>query len=333
MKGFTYLEAASAKEAVDILEELKGQAKILAGGIDLLYLMKKGVGPKYLVDIKGIKEMSSIMVDGDVLRIGALATLSDIASSSDVRRELSMLSDAASRVASPQIRNVATVGGNLLQNVWCWYLRNGYPCWRNEGRGCPAASGENSTYFSIFGGRFCVAAQPSDLAPVLVACDASAMIVGPKGTRAQHLQSLLSGSAAEDGKGPPPTFASNELLYEIEVPRLKKGTRTAFCKASVRESWDFALASVSVAACFEGGVVTDARIVLGGVSTYPYRAVEAEEAIIGKQLGKETIKSASRLGVVKAKPLQMNSYKVMLTEGLIYKALTSIADDQATGRS
>jgi xanthine dehydrogenase YagS FAD-binding subunit len=319
------LRPATVDEALALMTALGRDARLLAGGQDLLYRYKKrlATNPGYLVDLKRIGSLQGIQAADSGLRIGALTTLGELERSAEVRAQFPMLVAAASEIASPQIRNLGTVGGNLCQDVWCWYLLADYDCWLNGGRYCYAAVGDHRYYHSIAGGRHCIAVHPSDLAPALIALDATAALVGPEGRRAIPIDQLWPGFVEVAGRLQPHNLRPEEILEAVEVPAAGLERRNVFLKFRLRRAWDFALASVAVSLALDDGLCSSARVVLGGISTRPRRALDVEAALVGRQLTTASIASASALAPVGTRPLRDNRYKVPLLVGLTRKALAA----------
>lgn len=330
---FGYLQATSAGDAVSLLTKYAGDAKIIGGATDVLTLLKngvQGVAPKYVIDINALGLDYVKYASGDGLRIGATATVSELASDPDVVSNYAALAQAAGHVGSPQIRNQATVAGNVLQEVWCWYLRNSYPgCWRNGGTLCYAAEGgDNRYYHSLFGGNLCYAINPSDLAPALFALGAEATITGPSGQRTVSMDTLMPGVTIMDGRVKENTVAYNEILTEFHVPAPSAGTKSAFYKVRERGSFDFSLASAAVSAQFNGSAVSSARLVLGAVANRPLRATSAEQYLAGKTLDEPTISSAADSALSGATPLGVgtgNNFRVFIAKGAVKNALRAIS--------
>lgn len=323
MKTFKHFNATSVEEALSLLEDYQGRAKLIAGGTDLLGSLKDRILPDYpeaLINIKAIPGLDNIQGNREGLRIGPSAKLAEIARSPEIRNTYPVLSEAAESVATPEIRNMATLGGNLCQDTRCWYYR--YPhemggrilCYR-KGRGpCHAVKGDNR-YHAIMGGKACFAVCPSDMAIALTALDASLKIAGPKGERLVQIKDCyhVSGSVLQP----------DELVTEIHVPHLPKGTKQAFIKFTIRKPVDFAIASVASVILEEEGVCKDARLALGAVAPTPVRATDAEEAIIGKAIDANAAERAAAAAVAGAKPMSKNVYKIEITKALVKRALLS----------
>lgn len=312
MKKFTLVNATTVAEAVSALGT--GNAKVIAGGTDLLTVMKDRIKPTYpevLVNIKAIAGLGSIKEEAGVLKIGALALLSDIVDDSTIKSKYTALAQAARAVATPQIRNMGTIAGNLCQEVRCWYYRapkNYFFCFLKGGALCFAVPGDNR-YNAILGGKICFSACPSDIAIALGALDAT--IVTSKRNIPIDNFFTVGTNVLED----------NEIVTEVQVPEPKSGTKQTFLKFRLRKAMDFAMSSVATAITVAAGTVTDARIVLGGVAPLPYRATDAEDAIKGKAINEANAEAAGAAAVKDALALSKNAYLVPITQALVKRAI------------
>lgn len=328
MNDFEYLPVLSGVEAMDLLAGIP-DSRILAGGTDLLVLIKEGLlAPPALVNIKGLGELRRITSEEGGLRIGALVTLAMIEESGEVRQGYTALAQAASLAASPQLRNMATVGGNLLQRPRCWYFRGDYNCWLKGGDECYAVGGENHHHAILDSGP-CVAVNPSDLAPALIALDASLEYQSYEPMRdvtTDHTIPVeqLFRNPTEDRRIEH-NLQREELITGVTIPPQPEGLKSVYLKAMERQAWAFALVSVAARVAVTEGVVGDSRIVLGGVATTPWRATAAEGALAGKELNAGNIEEAARLAVEGAHPLDDNGYKVPLARNLVRRALNNLA--------
>jgi xanthine dehydrogenase YagS FAD-binding subunit len=329
VKAFEWVSPASVEEAVSLLEaapavkDMDEAARPLAGGQDLLTTMKDYLTrPVRVVNLKGIRGLDKIEGDGKKgLRVGALVTLAQVEEHAVIRRDFPGLVEAAHSVATQQIRNLGTVGGNLCQRPRCWYYRlEEAVCIKKGGSECFAATGENK-YNAILGGGPSWIVHPSDLAPMLVALGASANVVGADGRRTIPLDKFFTlpneGSIRREN-----VLKNDEIITEIVVPASGFAARSTYLKFKERESLDFALSAV--AAAVELGAdkrVRQARIVLGGVAPVPWRVPKAEEFLKGKALDADALAGAARLALEGAEPLSKNAYKVPLTQTLVRRAL------------
>jgi xanthine dehydrogenase YagS FAD-binding subunit len=324
MKRFAYRNAATVAEAASLLQA--GHAAILAGGTDILNLIKIGAltsPPEVLVNIKNIPGMDFIREDAEGLKIGATTRLSDIASSEVIQSKYPALSRAAGSVASPPIREMGTIAGNLCQEVQCWYFRRSFltgtffDCLRKGGSQCYAVAGDNR-YHAILGSKQCFAVCPSDTAVALAALDA-AIITSKRSIRIGDFFQVSGNVLNED-----------EIIVEICVPAPKAGTKQVFIKFALRPAIDFAVASVAAAITIKLGKVLEARIVLGAVAPVPYRADGAENALKGNAIIEPIAETAAAAAVRDAIPLPNNKYKVQIIRALVKRA---ILDGNRSGAS
>jgi xanthine dehydrogenase YagS FAD-binding subunit len=300
-------------------------AAYLAGGTTLVDLMKLDVmTPAHVVDINALP-LRGIDVDRTGLRVGALERMSDVAADKRVRADYPVLVEALLASASPQIRNMASIGGNLLQRTRCGYFRDvSTPCnKRQPGSGCPAQTKENRSHAILGGSTACVATHPSDLAVALVALDASVRLHGRQGERTVRLADFyrLPGDTPQVEN----QLRTGEIITEIRVPALRWARTSAYVKVRDRASYEFALASAAVALDLRGQTVHDARVAVGGVATRPWRLPTVEAALRGQRASAETFTAAARLAVEGVRPLRDNGFKVALLQQTIVRALTSLA--------
>lgn len=318
MKTFEYTRPESLDDAIRLMN---AGTRPLAGGTDLLTLMKDGIyEPEHLLDIKRIPEISrDISLERDEISIGALVTLSFLESNPLVREHLPALAEAIRVAASPQLRNMATIGGNVLQRPRCWYFRNELvPCWLKGGDKCYAREGENQ-YHGVIDVSPCVATHPSDLAPVLVAYGARIQIRDSRGDgeilAGEFFQAPTADRRTEN------VLPEDAVITGIRVPVPSADVKSRYLKAMDRKVWAFALAGVAVVLEMRDGVVADSRIVLGGVAPVPQRATEAEHMLLGSTLTAELAAETADVAVAKMTPLVHNGYKIPLIRGLLKQAL------------
>jgi xanthine dehydrogenase YagS FAD-binding subunit len=326
MKPFEYVKVTSVAQAVSLLAKHQEKAAILAGGSDLLGLMKDRLeGPKLkmpqsLIDIKGIKDLNYIKEQKGGVKIGATTTLSGIIASSLLRDKYPLLVQAASQVGVPQIRNVGTVGGNLCQRPRCWYFRRSVfkDCLRKGGGNCYAVDGENQ-YHAIMGTGGCCMVYPSDLAPALMALNAKVEIATPKGNRTVPVEQFYI--RPEKNVLRETVLAPQEMLVAVEIPSPAASSKGVFLKVKERQAFDFAVVSVAVNLTLKNNVVTDSRVAFGGIAPFPLRSTKAEAALKGKDV-KESVPAACKACVDGAEPLSNNGYKVEATKGILESALS-----------
>jgi xanthine dehydrogenase YagS FAD-binding subunit len=329
MKPFDYYKVASVAQAVSLLSKHQQKAAILAGGSDLVGMMKDRLaGPKFkmpdfLIDIKGIKELNYIKEQKNGLKIGAGTPLSEIVSSDLIAKKYPLLHQAAGQVGVPQIRNVGTLGGNLCQKPRCWYFRGKlFPdCFRKGGNNCYAPGGENR-YHAVFGGANCYKIHPSDLAPALMALNARVEIASPKGNRMVPLEKFYVGP--EKNILGETILSPQELVLAVEIPNPAAMSKGVYLKLKERQAFDFAVVSVAVSLSLKNSIVDEARIAFGGLAPFPLRAVKAEAAMKGKGL-KDSIAAACKAATDGAEPLSQNGYKVDAAKGILEEALVHLA--------
>jgi len=322
---FVLLEPESLEEAISLRSKHQDSTYI-AGGTNLLYMVRRGVRrPKYLINLKSIRNLDSVEYNKEGLRIGPLAKISALEHSEIVRDKFPVLSQAASKIASPQIRNMGTFGGNLCQEVWCWYLLEGFNCWLNDGKYCYAPAGDNRYHHSLMGGYHCFAVHPSDLGPVLKMLDAKITVAGLSGVRTISVDQLLPGFTKVEDMLKVNCLKPDELITEVQIPNMLEGSKSIFIKSAIRESFDFALSSVALLMMLEGDYCKDVRIVLGGVATKPYRARKAEDLLINQTITEDLVDNAVESVFDKVIPLSGNAYRIELSKALVRKAIRHLA--------
>ncbi len=322
MPAFQLFQPTTTDEALGLLDQYQEQAWVLAGGLDSFDWLKDRVKrPAAVVDLGGVEELSAIRsATGGGLTIGAMAKLREVVRHPDVRSQYGLLAEAAELVASPQIRNQGTLGGNLAQDTRCWYYRDGWNCYRAGGNICyadtPTAMNREHC---ILGASRCVAVNPSDTAPALVALDAEMDIRSSAGTRSVPAEQFFVGPDVDIMRMT--VLEPNDLLAAVRVPGTWAGARFYFEKSRDRQVWDFALASVASAARITNGVVEDIRIAVNGVAPTPLRLRAAEDAVRGRQLSGEVAAQAGEAAIGGVRPLAHNGYKVALLRNLVTRAV------------
>jgi len=315
---FEWIDARSVEEAI---AHLDGGSLAKAGGVDVIDRLKEGLdAPRRLVNLRGIPGLDGIVEEpGGGLHVGALATLAEIAAHPGARARHTALADAAGHAATPQIRNVATLGGNLLQRPRCWYFRSSqFECLKKGGGQCYAQDGENE-YHAVFGNRVCAIVHPSAAAAALVALGAVLEVAGPRGRRQLGIEELFVRPEVDVEREH--ALAAGELLTGIRLPAPAAGARSAYLKLGEKESFDWPLAEAAVLLEQAGGRVARARIVLGAAAPVPLRVPAAEAALAGKPLTPETARAAAAAAVAGATPLAGNAYKVPLLAALVRRAI------------
>ena len=320
MNPFRFVDAMSPEHAISLLEADPSGARPLAGGTDLMGEVKEGVmEPATLVSLGSLAAMSGVEHTADSLTVGAMTTLAELERDEAIARDYPALAQAIASVATPQIRNVGTLGGNLCQRPRCWYYRSTlFDCRKKGGAICFAVNG-SSKYHAILGGVDCYIVHPSDLAPVLVALGADATIAGPRRTRTLPLEDFFVGP--ERDIEAETVLEAGELLTRVSVPRPTSGQRSVYLKARERRTHDFALASVAASLRVSGGVVEHASLVLGGVAPTPWRASRAEDALRGAPIADVDAEAVGWLAVDGARPLRDNHFKVRLAASLVRRAI------------
>jgi xanthine dehydrogenase YagS FAD-binding subunit len=323
MRSFNYQRPESIAEAIALMDQ-DGSSRPLAGGTDLLTLMKGEIeAPSRLIDIKRLSDLDDAIVPGNSggITIGALATLSEIEHHPLIAGSYTALAQSVSVAATTQLRNMATIGGNLLQRPRCWYFRDEtIPCWLKGGDTCPAREGENQ-HHAILGESPCVATHPSDPATALLALDASMTLRGQGGERTIGLDDFFAEPTAD--RRTETTIRPDEIVTSINLPGIAPNTSTAYLKAMDRKAWSFALVGVAASLTIDGGRITGARIVLGGVATIPWRVQEAEAVLIGQPAAPDVFERAAHAAVTGSRPLTKNGYKIDLLKPLITRALAA----------
>jgi xanthine dehydrogenase YagS FAD-binding subunit len=329
MHAFSYARPTSAAEAVDMFSRAGEGARFIAGGTTLYDLMKLDIEqPRHLIDVAAIQQLDGIDTAGDVLRFQALARMSAVATDEVVLRDYPVLAESLSKAASQQLRNMATIGGNLLQRTRCLYFRNGangfYPCNKREpGSGCGASGGLDRGQAVLGTSGSCTAVSPGDLPVALVALDARVDVIGQMGMRTMPIEDLYR----LPGATPHLEFnlAPGEMITAIVVPKTAAGRASTYHKIRDRESYAFALASAAVALEMKSGRVERARIALGGVATRPWRAGAAEAELVGKTLTPELALKAGRAAFAEAVPGHHNAFKIELGARTVADAITIAA--------
>jgi xanthine dehydrogenase YagS FAD-binding subunit len=320
MRAFEYASPTTTKQALSLLGTSSGGAAVLAGGTDLLSLMKDDVvHPKRLVNIKEIKELYGVSISSQGLRIGALTTLADLADNVNVVKGYPALADALNEAASPQIRNMATLGGNLCQRPRCWYFRNGLGLLPKDQSGKELVTSGENRYHAILGNdgpaQF---VSPSSIAPALIAYGAKITLVGSGGKREIPLEKFFVAPKTEDEREH--DLKPEEIVTEI-VLAPAASRKSAHYEVRQKDAFDWPLATAAVVLQMNGSNVQSARVVMGYVAPTPWVSEDAAQAIVGKSISEETAKSAAEAAVQGAKPLSQNAYKVQLARVAVKRAI------------
>jgi len=323
MKAFTNINVSSIGEAVSAAAQARGNGQSVAfsgGGTDLLQQLKDGTDKSDVIinlrDVEGAREISSA---NGATRIGGLITLDDL-SNSDVS---DVLTEAAASVGTPQIRNVATLSGNVTQRPWCWYYRNSFNCYKAGGNECFSVTGENQQH-AIYGGGPSYIVHPSDVAPALVALGASFIVAGPDGERNVNADNFFVMPSQDPAREN--SLRSDELLVGVSLPKTSASSISHYHKIMDREAWTHAEVSVAAVLNMSGDLVESASIVLGGVATVPWKLTEVENYLVGRQLNNEVVSMAGQMAVTGARPLAKNGHKVPMTSAAVERTLLNLVN-------
>ena len=327
MKAFTNANPRDVAHAVTIVKQAHAEHHSVAfagGGSDLLGMMKERlVTPDVLVSLKSIKGLDQVKAaPGGGLTIGGLTTLDALARVPTVRERYAVLAEAAESVATPQIRNAATIAGNVCQRPWCWYYRNGFKCLKNGGTTCYSVAGENE-FHAIFGGGPSYIVHPSDTAAAFVALDAAFHIAGPTGDRvvpAREFFTLPTADASREN-----VLKDGEILASVTLPAARAGVRSAYHKVMDREAWTHAIVSAAIVLEMDQGVCRTARVVLGGVAPVPWRLPEVEKILTGQRVTPDLAANAGEIAIAGARPLAKNGYKVPMVRAMVARTVLSVA--------
>jgi len=326
MPAFDLLQPSSAADAQKLLQQHGEEAWAMAGGLDSFDWLKDRIKkPKVLVDLSGVDELKGIRTTSDGVEIGAMTTLTEIANHPEIKAKYSVLSNAVELVASPQIRNQGTLGGNVSQDARCWYYRAGWPCYRAGGNICYADTpvGRNREH-AIFGADRCVAVHPSDSAPALIVLDAKFVIQTPKGERTVDAEDYFLGPDIDITRLN--ILQPGDLLTAIRIPSTWAGAKFYFEKVRDRNVWDFPLMNVASAMVLNGGNIDRCRIAVSAVAPKPMRLKAVEDAVNGKPADATTGEMAGKLAVQGAVPLQFNAYKIPLMRNLVKRAIGGVEE-------
>ena len=326
MKTFANKNPRTLEEAVSLVQQASKDGKtasIVGGGSDLLGLVKEFIiKPDVLVNLKAIKGLDQVTPAGGGVDIGGLTTLDALGSHPLIRNQYTVLAEAAEAVATPQIRNVGTLAGNVCQRPWCWYFRNGFPCLKNGGTTCFSIVGDNR-FHAIFGGGPSYIVHPSDTAPALVVLDAKFRVMGPSGERvvpAAEFFILPQQDAAREN-----ILAADEVLAGVQLAPARPGRRSTYNKVLDREAWTHAIVSAAVVLDMDKDVCQRASLVLGGVAPIPWRLPDVEHLLAGQRITPELAAKAGEVAIEGAQKLSKNAYKVPMTKALVRRTLLALA--------
>ncbi len=325
MRDFKIAQPKTAEELAALLAETRERTAVMSGGTDLLDMLKNGVAaPDIVVDVQGIPGLSGISEEKDGFRIGAMTRVSALAADAAVGRNYPVLREAALSLASPQLRNVGTVGGNLCQRPRCWYFRDPQVvCLKKGGFACYAFQGRNK-YHAILGGGPCYIVHPSDLAPALISLGARVTIGGARGARTLPLEEFYKPPAVNVEKEN--VLERDQFIQDIRIPAPRPGLKGTYVKLKERATWDFALASAAVSGVVRGRTYAEIAVVCGGVATVPWRMKKVEDLLRGKPLTEGVVEDAAREALKDAKPLAENGYKSALAAEAIKKGVLALLE-------
>ena len=328
MRPFEYVSPNSRSQAIGLLGASWGNTEVLAGGTDLLALMKDDViAPKRLVNIKDVADLRGVSSSTQGLRIGALTSLGELADDENVKKNYPALSEALLEAASPQIRNMATIGGNLCQRPRCWYFRNGLGLLPKDEAGKELVAAGENRYHAILGNQGAAKfVSPSTIVPILIAYGAKIHLEGPKGKRELPLEKFFVIPKADNEREH--DLRPNEIVTELIIPAASD-LKAAHYEIRQKEAFDWPLAVAAVAVRMKGSNVQSSRIVLGYVAPVPWPSAEASQALAGKPVNKETAQNVADAALAKASPLSHNGYKVKLAKVAVVRAVLKAAGGAA----
>ena len=319
--AFELFQPTSVDDALSLQSRHGAKAWVLAGGLDSFDWFKDRIKrPEVVIDLSQVQELRGVRPSGDGVEIGAMTTLTEVVRHPMIRAKFSILPDAAEAAASPQIRNQGTIGGNVSQDARCWYYRGGWPCYRAGGNICYAdtPTGLNREH-AIFDANRCVAVNPSDTAPALIALDAKMVVRTPKGERVVDAENYFIGPATDITRMT--ILQPGDLLTSIRIPSTWAGAKFYFEKVRDRAVWDFALVNVAAAMTMSGNNIQSIRMAANGVAAHPVRLAAVEAAVVGKPRNEETAEMAGQIAIRGAEPLQYNGFKVPLLRNLVKRAI------------
>ncbi|MEO8677435.1 MAG: xanthine dehydrogenase family protein subunit M [Vicinamibacterales bacterium] len=326
MPAFELFQPATVADTLGILDRHGADAWIMAGGMDTFDWLKDRIArPKVVVDLSAVTELRGIKDAGGGIEIGAMTTLTEVANNGLVQERFPLLAQAALLVASPQIRNQGTAGGNVSQDARCWYYRAGWPCYRAGGNICYADTPTSvNREHAIFDADRCVAVNPSDTAPALIALDASMVVKTGGQDRVIPAEEFFVGPGVDITRLT--MLMPGDLLTAIRIPATWAGKAHYFEKVRDRQVWDFPLVNIASAMNVSGSTIADSRMVVNGVAARPYRLTAVEAAIKGKARDKATADMAAEIAVRGAAPLRHNAYKIPLVKALVKRAIRGDAE-------
>ena len=321
MPAFELLQPESTEQALALLDRYDGEAWAFAGGLDSVDWFKDRVKrPRAVVDLGGIADLKGVRTSAEGIEIGALTTLTEVVNHPEIAGKFNLLSQAAHAVATPQIRNQATLGGNVSQDTRCAYYRGGWTCYRAGGNICYADTPTSiNREHCIFGASRCVAVNPSDTAPALIALEASMVIRNLRGERVVAAEDFFIGPSLDITRMT--VLRAGDILTAIRIPGNWEGARFYFEKARDRQAWDFPLVNVASAMKIRNGSIERVRLAVNGVAPYPVRLKNVEERLAGQRITEDIAAAAGEMAIEGSKPLQHNGYKVPLLRNLVKRSI------------
>jgi xanthine dehydrogenase YagS FAD-binding subunit len=326
MKEFKIAQPTALDQVSSLLSQKRNNYFLMAGGTDLLDEIKNDIiAPEVVIDLQSIPDLSGIEPDDTHVSIGALTTITELAEHPFIQERFPALVQAALSLASPQLRNAGTVGGNLCQRPRCWYYRDPDTiCRKKGGSRCYALRGRNK-YHAILGGGMCYIVHPSDLAPALISLDAEVTLSGPDNKidtlKLENFFALPEKNVQKEN-----VLEPGQIVREIRIPLPKQGATGTYYKFKERGTWDFAVVSAAISGILTKRVFSDVKIVLGGVAPIPWRLKTAEEYIKGKELSEDVIKKGAKEALKDARPLEENAYKIDLVQAILHTAISSMSN-------
>jgi xanthine dehydrogenase YagS FAD-binding subunit len=327
--AFELFQPTTVDDALHLQSRYGAKAWVLAGGLDSFDWFKDRIKrPEVVIDLSQVKELRGIRSTSDGLEIGAMTTLTEVVRHPMIREKYGILPSAAEAAASPQIRNQGTIGGNVSQDARCWYYRGGWPCYRAGGNICYAdtPTGLNREHAILDADR-CVAVNPSDTAPALIALDAKMVVRTPKGERVVNAEDYFIGPGTDITRMT--ILRPGDLLTAIRIPSTWAGSEFYFEKVRDRKVWDFALVNIASAMVTSGNTIERIRLVVNGVAAHPVRLTAVEAAVVGKPRNEQTAELVAQLAVQGARPLQHNGYKVPLVRNLVKRSIRGMSAGEA----
>jgi xanthine dehydrogenase YagS FAD-binding subunit len=326
MPAFELFQPASTQDALGLLAKHGNDAWVMGGGLDTFDWLKDRIKrPSVVVDLSQVQDLRGVRATGDGLEIGAMTTLTEVVNHPVVKEKFGLLQKAAGLVASPQIRNQGTIGGNVSQDARCWYYRGGWKCYRAGGNTCYADTPTAiNREHAILGADRCVAVNPSDTAPALIALDAQMVIRNSRGERVVNAEDYFIGPGTDITRMT--VLKPGDLLSSIRIPGTWAGAHFYFEKIRDRQVWDFPLVNIASAAVFNGDTIQRIRIAVNGVAARPLRLKQVEDAVTGKARNASTADMAGALAIRGAEPLRYNGYKVPLVRNLVKRAIRGVEE-------